>query len=75
MPHKKSNSLFQNVVIITKRQNLDLLMTQKRSNQEIFSLRPTSSSVIDKQMYHQSQLYFQTISSIVQIVLHVSAFL
>jgi len=70
------NSLLKNVVIITNHTNLYLLMKHtKYMNKKIFILSLIRTSVMDKQMDRQSQLYFQTIPFIVQIVLNVSAFL
>jgi len=46
----------------------------KYMNEKIFALSLIRTSVIDKQVDHQSQLYFQTIPSIVQIMLNVPAF-
>jgi len=47
----------------------------KYMNEKIFTYSAIRTSVMDKQMDHQSKLYFQTIPFIVQIVLNVSAFL
>ena len=47
----------------------------KYMNEKIFTLSVIRTSAMDKQMDHQSQLYFHTIPFIVQIVLNVSAFL
>jgi hypothetical protein len=74
--HKICNSLFENLVIITNHRNLDLLMKNtKYMNEKIFTLSVIRTSAMDKQMDHQSQLYFQTIPFIVQIAVNVSAFL
>ena len=71
------NSLFKNAVIITNLPNVDLLMKHtKYMKEKIFTLSLIRTSVMDKQMDHQSQLYFQIILFfIVQILLNVSAFL
>ena len=71
------NSLFENAVIITNLPYLDSLMKHtKYMKEKIFTLSLIRTSVIDKQMDHQSQMYFQVILfCIVKIVLNVSAFL
>jgi hypothetical protein len=71
------NSLFKNAVIITNLPNVDLLMKHtKYMKEKIFTLSLIRTSVMDKQMDHQSQLYFQIILFFtVQILLNVSAFL
>jgi hypothetical protein len=71
------NSLFENAVIITNLRNFYFLMKHTNYMKEkIFTLSLIRTSVMDKQMDHQSQLYIQIILFFTfQIVLNVSAFL